>query len=311
MPVELASELISGPDLGGGWLCQLTRERDPLPEGFTFHLQEAGTDAGAPPTGSPARIGYRHPEAACMYGGRGCWHRRFELPRSELLSIRTAYNRTRFVLGPMLAQASGQSLAPFERGLTDLLDRVVPAFAENGTAWWLAGEAAARLQGAPLSPSELDVLCEEPGPKRLADLFGEYLIEPNHPILDAPGRSGIEGAAFLGTLLAGIRVRWTSLPRPRRGSVLEQVLRANPSPTLVAVGPHRVPVAPAEVLLLLAAAEDRSELFRTVLAGPLPGRWDPDRLLRGLGELGTADEYRQSIEHRVRGGTRSTTASSA
>jgi hypothetical protein len=206
VPVALASELISGPDLGGGFLFQLSRDRPPLPEGFTFHLQDAGTDAGERPAGTPSLLGFGRPALPCMYGGRECWHLPLPLAESERSRVRVAYNRTRFVIRPMLAQAAGAQRAPIEEGLRELLLRIVPALEGSGAAWQIGGSAGAFLRGARLHPKDIDLGVAPEGMGALEAALEEYLVEPTHPDPSHDGRA--HGAAFVGTLKAGIRVEW-------------------------------------------------------------------------------------------------------
>ncbi len=219
MPVELPSQLLSGPDLGGGFLFQLTRERAPLPPGFTFHLQEAGLDAAHPPAASPRLLGFEHPAEPCMYGGRDCWHLPLPLSEGELLPVRVAYNRTRFVLDPMLAQAAHLRPAPIAEGLRELLERIGGPMGDSHVAWQIGGSAGAWLRGARIDPADLDLSVEERGFPLLAEALSEYLVVPPHPIgpaPDAPRRA----AAFVGTLQAGIRVEWGSVD-PAAGAISE------------------------------------------------------------------------------------------
>jgi hypothetical protein len=207
VPVELASQLLSGPDLGGGFLFQLTKERPPMRAGFTFHLQDAGSDASEHPAGSPGLLGYAHPEVPCMYGGRECWHLELSLPESERNGVRVAYNRTRFVIGPMLAQAAGTRPSPIDPAMRELVERLAPIFAAANLPWQIGGSGAAYLRGAPIAVKDLDLGIPEEGLPPLTAALEEYLVEPNHPVPESGG-SRSRGAAFLGTLKAGVRVEW-------------------------------------------------------------------------------------------------------
>ena len=218
MPVDLASQLLSGPDLGGGFLFQLTWDRPPLPPGYTYHLQDAGSDAGERPAGSPELLGFAHPPTPCMYGGPGCWHLRVDLPESARSLVRVAYNRTRFVVGPMLAQALGAHEAPVREGMVELLDRIGPALAARDLPWQVGGSAGAWVRGAPIAPRDIDLGVDADGATVLASALEEYLIEPNHPV-GLTGDARRHGAAFVGTLKAGIRVEWSSARSSVPGAV--------------------------------------------------------------------------------------------
>jgi hypothetical protein len=264
VPVELAARLLAGPDLGGGYLFQLTRDAAPLVPGFTFHLQDAGTDAGESAAGSPERLGYRHPDVACMYGGRECWHLSFPLPDEALPRVRLAYNRTRFVLGPMLRQASGAAVAPIAEGMAELLDRIAAPLEAAGVPWQVGGSAAAWLRGVPLAPRDIDLGVGPAGGPLLAERLEEYLVEPSREVTVDQGLSRLRAVAFVGTLKAGIRAEWwTARPTGSPGA-----------PPSEWEGPgwverrefldwqgHRVPVAPVEFeLVRLAARRDTDRL---------------------------------------------------
>src|SRR5579863_3734953 len=110
-------EMLSGPDMGGGFLYQLTSNAEQEPARFVVHVQDGGPDAGGPPRGSPEPFGYFHPAKYCDFGGPRCWHREFDLPSTEVGRVRAAYNRTRFVMEAMLAQVYGGETVPVEDGL--------------------------------------------------------------------------------------------------------------------------------------------------------------------------------------------------
>jgi hypothetical protein len=201
--------MLSGPDMGGGFLFQLTRERAPAP-GFTFHAQEGGSDAGGPPRASPEPLGYTHPANACQYGGPGCWHRSFALPESASARVRVAYGRTRFAMEAMIDQIAGLRPVPAAEGLVEFLDRAAAPLEAEKIPWFLGGSGGAFAQGAALEPHDLDVGTTEAGAARLAELLEDQLIEPLAPEV-GPGGSRWTGRAFLGTFRAGVRVEWASV----------------------------------------------------------------------------------------------------
>jgi hypothetical protein len=262
MPVDLPSELLSGPDLGGGFLFQLTRDRPPLVAGFTFHLQEAGSDAGEAPAGSPERLRYEHPSSPCMYGGSGCWHLRFELEPAAYGRVRVAYNRTRFVMGPMLAQASARTAAPIETGMRELLARIAAPLSRAEVPWQVGGSAGAWLRGVPLAPADIDLGLPEGEVRRLEELLEEFLVEPVHPVRRSSEGVRQFGAAFVGTLKAGIRVEWGGAP-PDGGSRTEPNEWEGPGWVgrieRVRFEGLEVPVAPIEFELARSLRQGRSE----------------------------------------------------
>lgn len=204
----MPSELLSGPDLGAGYLHQLSIDRDGERTTFTYHAQEGGADAAGPPKGSLEAFGYVHPREACQFGGPRCWHRRFRLPFGETGRVRTAYNRSRFVLQAMLDQAYGGTPIAVEPALREVVQRILGPLATEGIPWYVGGSTAAWVLGASLTPREIDLGTTRAGVDRLAELLRDYLIEPVGPT-DWP-RSGVVHAAraFVGTFQAGARVQW-------------------------------------------------------------------------------------------------------
>ncbi|MGP8078741.1 MAG: hypothetical protein ACLQD8_06570 [Thermoplasmata archaeon] len=204
----MSSELVSGPDLGAGFLHQLSRDRDGTTTTFTYHAQAGGQDANGPPRGPLDVFGFVHPETPCMFGGPRCWHRRFLLPFDETSRVRPTYNRNRFVLETMIGQAHDGAPAAVEAGIAELLARVAGPLEREGIEWYVGGSAAAWLLGSGIRPRDLDVGTTRDGVDRVAELLREYLIEPIAPT-DWPGAGIVRGArAFLGTFQDGIRVEW-------------------------------------------------------------------------------------------------------
>jgi hypothetical protein len=217
MTVELPSEMISGPDLGGGFLFQLTRDRVPAP-GFTFHAQEGGSDAGGPPKASPEPLGYRHPSSACLYGGPGCWHRSFALAEAETSRVRLAYNRTRFAMEALIEQVAGTRPVPIEVGLAEFIDRAGRVLESEGLPWFVGGSAGALAQGVALEPRDLDVGTTRAGAERIAELLDEQLIEPLAPEAGPAGGTRWTARAYLGTFRSGVKTEWASVTEPAAAS---------------------------------------------------------------------------------------------
>ena len=208
----LPSEMVSGPDTGGGFLFQLTIEPGGEAPGVTFHAQEGGEDAGGPPRGSPEPLGYRHPAQTCMFGGPRCWHRRFRLGRESLGRARAAYNRTRFTFSVQIAQAAGLAPVPIADGLRELVATVAGPLTAAGIPWLVGGSAGAWLLGMPVAPNDIDLATDRAGAEKLAELLEPYLVEPWAPsqVTAAAGPWGAR--AFLGTAVTGVRVEWASIP---------------------------------------------------------------------------------------------------
>ncbi len=204
-----ASELVSGPDTGGGFLHQLSLDRIGEGTTFTHHAQDGGQDAGGPPRGPLGPLGFVHPPAPCMFGGPRCWHRRYLLPFSELPRVRFAYQRHRFVLETMVAQASGLAPVPILPAVRELARRLGPPLEEERVPWFVGGSTAAWLLGAPIAPHDIDLATTRAGVDRIGALLAEYLIEPVAPTDWGPDRLVRGARAFVGTPLEGARVEWS------------------------------------------------------------------------------------------------------
>jgi len=216
------SDLVSGPDLGGGYLHQLSRDSDGTTTTFTFHAQAGGADANGPPIGPLDPFGFVRPPTPCMFGGPKCWHRRFLLPPEEALRVRSAYNRNRFVLDTMLRQAQGEVPVDIEAGLPLLVERLTAALDPEGIEWYIGGSTAVRLLGGSLAPRDIDLGSTRAGVDRIAEALREYLIEPLAPT-DWPASGIVRGArAFLGTFHAGVRVEWAVPIEPREALPFEE-----------------------------------------------------------------------------------------
>jgi len=212
----MTTEMLSGPDLGAGYLHQLSIEREEVRTTFTFHAQDGGADANGPPKGSLDVFGFVHPPTPCMFGGPRCWHRRFLLPFADAPHVRRAYNRNRFVLETMLAQAYDQVPAGVENALEEVVDRLTGPLERDRVGWYVGGSTAARVLGAAVAPGDIDLGTTREGVDRIASLLSDYLIEPIAPT-DWPNTGIVRGArAFVGTFQAGARVEWSVPIEPRR-----------------------------------------------------------------------------------------------
>ncbi|MGP8076311.1 MAG: hypothetical protein ACLP8Y_06230 [Thermoplasmata archaeon] len=214
----MTSELLSGPDLGAGYLHQLSIDRDEERTTFTYHAQEGGADANGPPKGPLDVLGFVHPPMACMFGGPRCWHRRFLLPFSETSRVRHAYNRSRFVLQAMLDQEYDAVPAAVVVALKEVVERVSAPLARDRVDWYVGGSTAAWLLGASVAPGDIDLATTREGVDRVASLLSEYLIEPL-ATTDWPSAGIVRGArAFVGTFQEGARVEW-GIPLEHRSPV--------------------------------------------------------------------------------------------
>jgi hypothetical protein len=252
--------MLSGPDLGAGYLHQLTIDRNETTTTFTYHAQDGGQDANGPPIGPLDVLGFVHPPAGCQFGGPRCWHRRFLVPFGETLKVRMAYNRFRFVLEAMLEQAHRGRPVALETAVTELVRRIDPTLRAEGIEWYIGGSAAARLLGAELTPRDVDLGTSRPGVDRIAELIPEYLIEPVGPTDWSGGRIVRGARAFVGTFRDGARVEW-AVPLEPDGSAVapEWAGDLRRVRTLeVDVGGTHVRVTRPEYGLVRAAERERS-----------------------------------------------------
>ena len=295
-------EMLSGPDLGGGFLHQLSLDRDGEQTTFTFHAQDGGSDAGGPAKGPLEVFGYAHPVVPCMFGGPRCWHRRFLLPPTDAPRVRRAYNRGRFVLDTMLAQTFDNVPAAVQPGLAEVVGRLAPTLEAEGVYWYVGGSTAAWLQGAEISPHDLDLGTTRAGVDRITELLGEYLIEPVAPT-DWPGVGIVRGArAFVGTFREGLRVEWAVPIGPKDVQPFEEwsglpgVARLR---TVTFEG-RPVRVSRPEYALVRAAEKGAAETVPRILDAVR--RLGPDAELLGtlLGRSTLSPADRQSLERELR-----------
>jgi hypothetical protein len=292
------SEMLSGPDLGAGYLHQLTVDRTGEATTFSYHAQDGGQDANGPPIGPLDALGFVHPTDGCQFGGPRCWHRRFLLPFAETPKVRLAYNRFRFVLDTMLKQAPAGEAAGVDGALAELVRRVAPTLRTEGIEWYVGGSTAARLLGAPLAPHDIDLGTSRDGVDRIAQLIPEYLIEPLGTT-DWPPQGIVRGArAFVGTFREGARVEWAVAIAPAGPSATD-AWSGPPSEvrTLeVAVGGEPIRVARPEYALVRSA--ERNTTDRQAALTELVRNVGPDAAL--LERLLTASRLAPAAREAVR-----------
>jgi len=262
----MTHEMISGPDLGAGFLHQLSLDRDADRVTFTYHAQEGGADANGPPKGPLDALGFVHPTSACMFGGPRCWHRRFLLPFSDTPRVRQAYNRNRFVLQTMLDQVYAGVPAPVEQSLGELVERIAPTLARDRVDWYVGGSTAAWLLGATIQPHDIDLGTSREGVNRMASLLSDLLIEPLAPT-DWPTSGIVRGArAFVGTFQHGTRVEWAVPIEPRAPMPFEEWGGHSDAVRLTEVTFHgqRVRVTRPEYALVRAYEKRRPEAANAI-----------------------------------------------
>lgn len=278
----MPSEMLSGPDLGAGFLHQLTTEPGGERSTFTYHAQEGGPDANGPPKGPLDVLGFVHPPSPCQFGGPRCWHRRFLLPSGEAPRVRQCYNRYRFVLQAMIDQAYSRAPVAVDAALGEVVERLTGARGLDEEEWYVGGSTAAWLLGAPIAPRDIDLGTTRSGVDRLGVVLADYLIEPvSTTDWETPGI--VRGArAFVGTFSAGARVEWAVPLEPLADSPLAE-WSGRPGVARLLSTSFRgksVHVTRPEYALV-RAAEERS-VDRVGAIGELVRRVGPDRELLGV-----------------------------
>jgi hypothetical protein len=278
----MTSEMLSGPDLGAGFLHQLTTERDGERTTFTYHAQDGGADANGPPRGPLDVLGFVHPPSPCPFGGPRCWHRRFLLPFAETPKVRQTYNRDRFVLQTMIDQAYAGSPVAVDDALAEVVERVARAGDVSEDDWYVGGSTAARVLGAAIAPNDIDLGVTRAGVDRLGGLLADYLIEPLSTT-DWPKLGIVRGArAFVGTFASGARVEWAVPLEP----VLDEPLSEwSPRPEVARIlttsfRGRSVRVSRPEYALVRAAEEKDAARVGTI--GALVAKLGADRELLGV-----------------------------
>ena len=264
----MPSDLVSGPDLGAGYLHQLSRDTDGSTTTFTYHAQVGGQDANGPPLGPLDDFGFTPTTASCMFGGPRCVHRRFLLPFEATGRVRQTYNRNRFVLELMLRQRYANVPATVDRGVVELLRRLAEPLAAEGIEWYIGGSTGVWLLGGALAPRDIDLGTTRAGIDRIGELLTEYLIEPVGPT-DWPGAGIVRAArAFVGTFHEGVRVEWAVPIEPREVVPFEEWSgRPGVARTSTATWQDRsIPVSRPEYDLVRAAEHHRPEQVEAVAA---------------------------------------------
>jgi len=302
---SLPSEMISGPDLGAGYLHQLSFDRHDAATTFTHHAQEGGRDAAGPPVGPLDVLGFARPPSPCMFGGPGCWHRRYLLPFSATAKVRFAYQRHRFVLDTMLRQAHGLADVEFDDALNELVRRVAGPLRDERIEWYVAGSGSVRLVGGGGSPRDIDLGTTRKGVERLGELLAEYLVEPVAPTDRPGGDLVLGGRAFVGTPRSGARVEW-AVPLDRREPLRWEELGgvAGVARTLEVSSPNGDPirVSRPEYALVRAASRGRTAGTEAAIAAIRHVGADPELLAVLLDRSPLPLPARVTLRGRVLGG---------
>lgn len=260
-------DVVSGPDVGGGFLFHLTQSPAGARTTYVVHAQDGGLDGGDPPPAGPSALGFAPAEGMCPLGGRACWHRESVADPTALLRVRFAYNRLRFVARPLLEIAAGRRPVSYEAGLKETIHRVVPRAASSGIPWVIGGSAAPALLGASVAPNDLDLGTTRDGVDVIAAALEEYLIDAPAERSWGPGPPRRTARAFVGTFQDGLKVEWGERLRDDVGStpeLLEWTSVGSDHATLARFEQVEVPVVPPEFALVKAVALGRWETARAV-----------------------------------------------
>lgn len=306
----MSAEMISGPDLGGGYLHQLTVERSGPEARFIHHVQEGGMDAGGPPVGDPIPLGFALAGPMCPFGGRQCWHREYWLAESDTNRVRVAYNRWRFVAPAMLDQHYRHGPRPVATAIAELVDAIGPELGREGIPWYLGGSAGLWARGIDIDPLDIDLGTDREGARRISDRLGPYLIEPYARTFWPVVGNRWAARAFLGTVQQGMRVEW-STPATEdapRGSQREWAVEGEGFPVeTIEWNGRKVPVSPAEFALVRCAERGRWDRVEVIVRRLPPTTWDTSRLERLLTDrtmpAEAVERVRATLAQRVDGGS--------
>lgn len=274
-------ELVSGPDLGGGFLHQLTVERFSGVNRFVYHAQDGGADANGPPVGTLEPFGWRVHPGMCPVGGTRCWQRGFTLPIEESLKVRTAYNRTRFVLEAMLSHEYRGVPVPVDAAVGELADRLTGA--TPSIPWYVGGSLGLYLRGAPVTPRDADLGTTPAAVGAIAEALRDYVTEAAAPT-EWGGVPMLAARAFVGTVRNGMRVEWGYPTGPGTMGVGEWTLFGTGArPELLDWRGKQVPAARPEHTIVRWAEAGKTERLDAV-AGWIRDYGVDTTLLRTLSE---------------------------
>lgn len=78
----------------------------------------------------------------------------------------------------MILQRAGLRPIAWDRAL----DAILRLMDQHSIAHWLVGSAALAVRGLPVAPGDVDLVVDETGARRLAEVLSDDLIEPLMPV---------------------------------------------------------------------------------------------------------------------------------
>lgn len=89
-------------------------------------------------------------------------------------NVLRAFNNFQRNAEPMILQAAGVLIVPWEETLVALAD----VLADRGLDWWLLGSAALAARGLRVTPGDVDVVVSDAGAYQLEELLLDYIVQP-------------------------------------------------------------------------------------------------------------------------------------
>ena len=121
------------------------------------------TDVDPPLAQAVLDLGYQREE--------GEYVRSFRAPASPVARAFANFERN---AEEIVLQKAGVRPVPWDQALEAFVSRVVA----EPVDWWIAGSTALAVRGVDVAPRDIDLVTDEAGAKRLAEMFGDALVEP-------------------------------------------------------------------------------------------------------------------------------------
>lgn len=142
----------------------------------------------------------------------------------------------------MILQRAGIQPVPWESALQALLQRLEG----QNIQWWLCGSCALAARGVDITPGDLDLVTDDAGSHRLAELLGDVLVGPVENITNWNWIARWFGRAFLHA-----RIEWigTPIPESDQHGVTEFGPAAASQLEILAFHGYELPVPPLAIQL--------------------------------------------------------------